>query len=198
MLNLCTLALNEEFFEPFSLGAAEKGKPNSSSLWINGNSKNWIRFTGTRALFGFWGDGGGGAHQERDTRGGCLCLRLGFNNLRIWGVQRFGVLAAEKLEDESWWSWWSPCCSHSTKKLNSWSTSRVLGMNHLGLWERYRNLRSKSASSFAENVGMGFLLFSMVDSLQSQTGKSPVTLQWFGLEYLTLDQINLCYFSFWF
>lgn len=35
-------------------------------------------------------------------RGGRLCLKLGFKNLRIWGVQSLGFLAAEELEDESW------------------------------------------------------------------------------------------------
>lgn len=49
----------------------------------------------------WWNIPGGG---ERDMRGGRLCLRLGFNSLRIWGVQRFEVLAAEQLEDE-FWSW---------------------------------------------------------------------------------------------
>lgn len=42
--------------------------------------------------------------RQEGHEGRILCLRLGFNNLRIWGVQRFGILAAEKLEDESW-SW---------------------------------------------------------------------------------------------
>lgn len=181
MLNLCTLALNEEFLKPFSSGAAKKGKTKLvQPLNQQQQQKIYWNKNPLWPLWRWWWSTSGGG--KKDMRGGSLCLRLGFNNLRIWGVQRFGVLAAGELEDESW-SWWSHLLS-LCKQWNSWSMSRDLGMNHLGLWQRYRNLRSKSAS-FADKVGVGFLLYSMVDSLQSQTGKSPVTSQWFALEYPT-------------
>lgn len=70
--------------------------------------------------------------------------------------------------------------------------SRDLGMNHLGLLERERNLRSKSAS-FADKVGVGFLLYSMGDSLQSQTGSltvpSHTRMIWFGKSHFKPNQL---------
>lgn len=94
-------------FEAFKLRISSKGKTKliqplnqqqqqkSDQIYWNKNPL-WPLWRWWR-----WRMSGGG---ERDTRGGRLCLRFGFNNLRIWGVQRFGVLAAEELEDESW-SW---------------------------------------------------------------------------------------------